>query len=342
MSSLTTEQLRARIAHLPRVSLAHLPTPLEEAPRFSGQLKGPRVWIKRDDCTGLYFGGNKTRHNEFLFAEALERKADVLVWGAGVQSNNCRQTAAACNKLGLACVLYLSRATHNEDVQGNLLLDHLMGAEIHIIDEPLGPELDEVLLKKSAELERAGRRPYVWDRVTGRPLAALAYALCLAEMLEQFQEKDIQPSAIYASAAGATGAGLVLGKAILGWHGKIKLLCPIFWPWDIAADLAGIANDAAKLLELPQRVTARDVDVRTDFIGPGYGQVTPSGREAMDLLAHSEGILLDPVYTAKAMAGFIHDVRLGMYKPDDTVVFIHTGGTPAVFAYRDELLGNTR
>ena len=190
MSFLTTEQLRARIAHLPRVSLAHLPTPLEEAPRYSKQLGGPRVWIKRDDCTGLYFGGNKTRHNEFLMAEALQRKADVVVWGAGVQSNNCRQTAAACNKLGLDCVLYLSQAAHNDDVQGNLLLDHLMGAEIHIVDEPLGPQLDEVLLKASAELERGGRRPYVWDRITGRPFAAVSYALCMAEMLEQFQEQD--------------------------------------------------------------------------------------------------------------------------------------------------------
>src|SRR5262245_38490178 len=194
MSFLTTEQLRARIAHLPRVSLAHLPTPLEEARRFAKNLNGPRVWIKRDDCTGFYFGGNKTRHNEFLLAEALERKADVLVWGAGVQSNNCRQTAAACNKLGLDCVLYLSRAAHNDDIQGNLLLDHLMGAEIHIIDVPLGPQLDDVLMEARGRLERAGRKPYVWDRITGRPLAAVSYALCLAEMLEQFQERDLHVS----------------------------------------------------------------------------------------------------------------------------------------------------
>lgn len=338
MSTLSTEQLRSRIEHLPRMSLAHLPTPLDEVPRFSQRLNGPRMWIKRDDCTGLYFGGNKTRHNEFLLAEALRRKADVLVWGAGVQSNNCRQTAAACNKLGLDCVLYLSRAAHNEDIQGNLLLDHLMGAKIHIVDEPLGPELAELLLVKSAELERAGRRPFVWDQATGRPLAAVSYALAMAEMLEQFQELSLNVAAIYASAGGATGAGLVLGKAALRWPGKVKLLCPIQWPWDIAADLAEVASAAAQLLELPVRIAAHDVDVRTNFIGPGYGQVTPEGREAMSLLAQTEGILLDPVYTAKAMAGLIHDVRRGLYKPDETVVFIHTGGTPAVFAYRDELL----
>src|SRR6516165_10626274 len=182
---LTIDELRRAAAKLPRVPLAHLPTPLEEAVRFSRRLEGPRVFIKRDDCTGLLFGGNKTRHNEFLMAEALKQKADVLVWGAGVQSNNCRQTAAACNKLGLECYLYLTRATHNDDVQGNLLLDHLLGAHITIIDTPMGPALDDLLLAKAKELRAAGRRPFVWDRVTGRPIAALSYALALAELLEQ-------------------------------------------------------------------------------------------------------------------------------------------------------------
>src|SRR6516165_3874589 len=170
---LTIDELRRAAAKLPRVPLAHLPTPLEEAVRFSRRLDGPRVFIKRDDCTGLLFGGNKTRHNEFLLAEALRQKADVLVWGAGVQSNNCRQTVAACNKLGLDCHLILSRAAHNDDIQGNLLLDHLMHATIQIVDTPLGPELDNLLLAKADELRRAGRRPYVWNRITGRPIAAV-------------------------------------------------------------------------------------------------------------------------------------------------------------------------
>src|SRR6266478_3236207 len=156
---LTPEQLRQSIGRLPRVSLAHLPTPLKEVTRFARRLEGPRIFIKRDDCTGLLFGGNKTRHNEFLLAEALRQSADVLIWGAGVQSNNCRQTAAACNKLGLECHLYLTRAAHNDDIQGNLLLDHLMGARVHIIDTPMGPELDNLLLAKADELRRAGRRP---------------------------------------------------------------------------------------------------------------------------------------------------------------------------------------
>lgn len=335
---MTSDELRKAASRLPRVPLAHLPTPLEEISNFAKRLEGPRIFIKRDDCTGMLFGGNKTRHNEFLLAEAQRQKADVLVWGAGVQSNNCRQTAAACNKLGIECHLFLTRASHNDDIQGNLLLDHLMGAHVEIIDTPMGPELDNFLLAKAEEFRKAGRRPFVWDRVTGRPLAAVSYALCLAEVLEQMQRYEVEPAFVYAAAAGATGAGLALGKAALGWKGKVRLLCPIRWPWDTPRDLAEVANQAAKLLNLPQRLTAADIDVRTDYIGPGYGAVTSGGKEAMHLLARTEGILLDPSYTAKAMAGLIDDVRQGRLGNDQAVVFIHTGGTPAVFAYRDELL----
>lgn len=337
-TALTTEALRRVAARLPRVALAHLPTPLEEVERFAARLGGPRVFVKRDDCTGMLMGGNKTRHNEFLLAEALRQKADVLVWGAGVQSNNCRQTAAACNKLGLECHLYLTRATHNDDVQGNLLLDHLMGAHVHIIDTPMGPALDDLLLARAEEMRAAGRRPFVWDRVTGRPIAAVSYALCLAEILDQMQALGVMPTHVYAAAAGATGAGLALGKALLGWPGQVRLLCPIRWPWDTPADLAQVANQAVALLDLPQRLTAADIDIRTDYMGPGYGSVTAAGREAMALLARTEGILLDPVYTAKAMAGLIDDARQKRLGPKDRAVFIHTGGTPAVFAYRDELM----
>src|ERR1700761_5435980 len=154
---LTTGELRLCAERLPRIRLAHLPTPLEDVPRFSERLGKVRILVKRDDCTGLLFGGNKTRHNEFVLAEALRRGADLIVWGAGTQSNNCRQTAAACAKLGLECRLYLSRAAHNDDVQGNLLLDHLVGAKIEIVDPPLGPELDDLLLAKAQEFRAAGR-----------------------------------------------------------------------------------------------------------------------------------------------------------------------------------------
>jgi 1-aminocyclopropane-1-carboxylate deaminase/D-cysteine desulfhydrase-like pyridoxal-dependent ACC family enzyme len=335
---LSIEELRRCIARLPRVDLAHLPTPFEEAPRFAEAVGACRIFLKRDDCTGMLFGGNKTRHNEFLMAEALRQGADVVVWGAGVQSNNCRQTAAACNKLGLECHLYLTRASHNDDIQGNLLLDHLMGARVSVVDVPIGPALDELLVAKAEELRRAGRRPFVWDRVSGRPLAAVSYLLCLAEIVEQLGAMGVEPGAIYAAAAGATGAGLALGKAILGLTGKVRLLAPIRWPWDTPTDLAEVANQTAALLGMPHRLKPADIDVRDDFVGPAYGTVTPEGRQAMTLLARTEGVLLDPVYTAKAMAGLIHDVRQGQAQPGQCLVFVHTGGTPAVFAYRDELM----
>jgi 1-aminocyclopropane-1-carboxylate deaminase/D-cysteine desulfhydrase-like pyridoxal-dependent ACC family enzyme len=335
---LTADQLRQAATKLPRVALAHLPTPFEEVRRFAARLKGPRVFIKRDDCTGMVMGGNKTRHNEFLFGAALQQNADCLVWGAGVQSNNCRQTAAACNKLGLDCYLYLTRAAHNDDVQGNLLLDHLLGAHVTIVDAPLGPALDDLLLAKAKELRAEGRRPFVWNRLTGRPIAAVSYALTLAELLEQARALGVQPTHVYCAAAGATGAGLAIGKAILGWPGKVRLLCPIRWPWDTPKDVAEVGNAAAALLGLPQRIHAADIDIRDDYIGDGYGVVTPGSREALDLLARTEGILLDPVYTGKAMAGLIDDARHGRVQATDQVVFIHTGGTPAVFAYRDELI----
>jgi 1-aminocyclopropane-1-carboxylate deaminase/D-cysteine desulfhydrase-like pyridoxal-dependent ACC family enzyme len=287
----------------------------------------------------MVMGGNKTRHNEFLLAAALHQNADCLVWGAGVQSNNCRQTAAACNKLGLECFLYLTRATHNDDVQGNLLLDHLLGAHITIIDTPMGPALDDLLFAKAQELRAAGRRPFVWDRMTGRPIAAVSYALALAELLEQAQALSMQPTYVYCAAAGATGAGLAIGKAILGWPGNLRLLSPIRWPWDTPQELAEVANATAARLGLPHRLSAGDIDIRDDYIGERYGCVTPGCREGLDLLARTEGILLDPVYTGKAMAGLIDDARHGRVGARDQIVFIHTGGTPALFAYRDELIG---
>jgi 1-aminocyclopropane-1-carboxylate deaminase/D-cysteine desulfhydrase-like pyridoxal-dependent ACC family enzyme len=338
--ALSISELRKVVAKLPRLDLAHLPTPLEEAPRFAERIGASRLFIKRDDCTGLLFGGNKTRHNEFLLAEALRQGADLVVWGAGVQSNNCRQTAAACAKLGLECRLYLTRAAHNDDVQGNLLLDHLMGAKVEIVDLPMGPDLDNFINAKAAEFRAAGRNVYSWDRVKGRPIAAVSYALCLAEIMEEMAERGLKPDVVYVSAAGATGAGVALGKAVLGFTGTVRLVLPIRWPWNVREDMAEVANQTAALLGLPHRLTARDIEASEDFVGPAYGTITPEGRTAMDLLARTEGILLDPVYTSKAMAALIDDVRHKRVAPGQTVVFIHTGGLPAIFAYRDELLGS--
>jgi 1-aminocyclopropane-1-carboxylate deaminase/D-cysteine desulfhydrase-like pyridoxal-dependent ACC family enzyme len=337
--TLTTDELRRCVAKLPRVDLAHLPTPLEEVPRFADIIGGPRIFIKRDDCTGLLFGGNKTRHNEFLLADALQKGADVVVWGAGVQSNNCRQTAAACAKLGLECRLFLSRGSHGDEVQGNLLLDHLVGARVEIVDEPIGPKLDQLLAEKAEELRRAGRTPYAWDRHAIRALAAVSYMLCMAEIVEEMREHNLEPTTVYVSATGSTGAGMALARSVLGLSCAVRCICPIDWPWDPCEDMAQIGNRAAEVLGLPHRLQTADIEATEAYIGSGYGQLTPDGREAIDLLARTEGILLDPVYTGKAMAALIDDVRKQRVRADEVLVFVHTGGLPAVFAYRDELMG---
>ncbi|HEX5443439.1 MAG TPA: pyridoxal-phosphate dependent enzyme [Pirellulales bacterium] len=335
---LTTVQLRQQIARLPRTPLGHLPTPLEPLPRFSAALGGPTVWIKRDDCTGLAFGGNKTRHNEFILAHALQLGAEKLLWGAGVQSNNCRQTAAACAKLGLACHLMLGRGGHSDEIQGNLLLDYLLGATVEMVDLPLGPELYERIARRAEQWRAEGQRVYCWDNAIVKPRAAVSYALCLAEIVEQSARAGEKPSAVYVASAGSTAAGLLLGKAALAAEIALRIVAPIRWPWDHAADLAATANQAAELIGLPAMVQPGDVQTTDQYLGDGYGIPSAAGQEALDLLARTEGILVEPVYTAKALAALIDDVRQGRLSSDRPVVFLHTGGTPALFAYRDELL----
>ena len=338
-SSMTSEEVRSTVGKLPRVQLAHLPTPLEEIPRFAAKIGGGvRIFIKRDDCTGLLLGGNKARHNEFLLADALERGCDMFVWGALVQSNNCRQTAAACAKLGLECRLYLSRAHYKTEPQGNLLLDYLVGAHVEFTDAAIGPELDAYLAVKADGFRKAGRKPYVWDRSRVVPLAAVSYALCMAEITEQVTAQKLKLDALYVSSAGATGAGVMLGKTLLGLPYPIRLICPMHWPWHIPTAMAKEANAAAEMLGLPPRLTGDEFDADESYIAPGYGLPSPAGREALELLATTEAILVDPVYTAKALAALIADVRAGKYKPGSTLIFLHTGGVPAIFAEPDKVL----
>ena len=337
-STLSPAEVRAAAERLPRVPLAHLPTPLEELPRFAAKIGGVRVFIKRDDCTGLVLGGNKARHNEFLIGDALASGCDLFVWGALIQSNNCRTTAAACARHGLECRLYLSRAHQRTEPQGNLLLDYLVGARVEFTDAKIGPELNALLAAKADEFRRVGRVPYFWDPPRVVPLAAVSYALCMAEIAEQFAALNVTPAAYYVSSAGATGAGVALGKALLGLDGMAKLICPLHWPWDVPAQIATDANAAAALLGVPHRLAATDLEVDESFVAPGYGLASPTGLEAMHLLARTEAIVTDHVYTAKALAALIADVRAGRYRPGSAVVFIHTGGVPAIFAEPDQVL----
>jgi D-cysteine desulfhydrase family pyridoxal phosphate-dependent enzyme len=339
-STYSAIELENQVDKLPRFPLAHLPTPLEFLPRFSAELGGPRVWIKRDDCTGLAFGGNKARHNEFLIADALKQQADMIVWGAGVQSNNCRQTAAACAKAGLKCHVVLGRGKPKDGpdiLQGNLLLDHLVGASIEIVDEAEGPEVDKKIALAAERLRAAGHKVYERIPKIVKPLAAVSYVLAIIELLEQTANAAFTPDALFLCSAGATGAGVSLATKALGLELPVQHVTPIVWPWDTQAAMTQIANDAAERLGIETRLGPTDIAVTEEYVGAGYGIPTPGCLEAISLLARTEGILLDPSYSGKSMAGLIDHVRQGKFQSDQDIVFIHTGGTPALFAYNGQL-----
>jgi 1-aminocyclopropane-1-carboxylate deaminase/D-cysteine desulfhydrase-like pyridoxal-dependent ACC family enzyme len=200
--------------------------------------------------------------------------------------------------------------------------------------------LEAVLRAKADELRRQGQKPYFWDRPRVVPLAAVSYALCVAEIAEQLAAMGLAADALYVSSAGATGAGVVLGHRVLGLRCPARVICPMHWPWHIPTATAADANAAAELLGLPHRLTAADVDADESHVAPGYGLPSEAGRAALDLLARTEAILLDPVYSAKAMAALIADVRAGRYKPGAVVVFIHTGGVPVIFAEPESVLSH--
>ena len=336
-------ELRERLATRPRVQLAHLPTPLDHAPRFREALQGPGgvpdTWIKRDDMTGLAFGGNKTRQLEFVFADMMAAGADVLVAGAYTQSNWCRQMTAASKKLGLDIALVLLHGEKGPALQGNLLLDHLMGADVTIVDletmEDLQPHLDA----KGEALKRAGRKPYVIKPlgVESLALGALGYVEAAIELDEQFEALGIAPSHLYVCGANMTPAGMALGFKALGRQIKLVNITPIKWTLPRADDIARIANATADLLDLDTRIDADEIDSHDDYIGERYGVASEGGIEALKLLARTEGMILDPVYSGKGLAGLIDHVRHGSVTQDDVVVFVHTGGTPALFAYADDL-----
>jgi len=333
------ERVIAALAALPRVPLAHLPTPLEELPRLSEALGGPRIFIKRDDLTGLALGGNKTRLLEFYLGDALAQKADVLVTGASVQSNLCRQTAAAAARYGLACVLLL-RGAAGAEVQGNLLLDHLFGAEIRPVEMEDLTGIWDVITRTAAELTATGRRAYAIT--TFEPLAGAAYVDATIELDAQCSALGIAPTWIVASASGGTQAGLVLGAKVLETPWRVLGVTSIVWQdQPMSEKIADLATEAARLLGLDVTVAPADVLNSDRFVGPGYGIPTPEGLAAMRLMARTEGILLDPVYTSKAMAGLIDHIQRGLITASDTVVFLHTGGIPALFAYADEIVTAT-
>lgn len=331
-------QLSKAIANFPRVQLGFFPTPLHECPRLTQFLKGPRILMKRDDCSGLAFGGNKTRHLEFSMADALAQKADVVVAGATLQSNYCRQTAAAAARLGLRSYLVLTKDGQPDTVQGNYLLDRILGAEIEIVDLPIGGPLVERMKEAASKLRRRGFSPYILlEPPRCDDLGALSYAEALIEIRQQLEGYKIEADYIYCSAAGPTQAGLMVAAKALNLPLQVCGITPLRGDYDVKIDVADNANRLFKLLDIQLQLSPQDVLNWDDYVGERYGKPSPEGLEAIRVVARTEGILLDPVYTAKAMAGLFDHVRRGMVAAHSTVVFIHTGGTPALFAYASEL-----
>ncbi len=313
--------------NMPRLSLAHLPTPVELMPRLGAQLGGHRLLIKRDDQTGLAFGGNKTRKLEYLLADAQQQEARTLVTGGSVQSNHCRQTAAAAARFGLDCILVLSGDRPGR-ASGNLLLDQLFGAEIVFTTRP---ERDAIMRQTFQEAGRAGRAPYLIPYGGSNPIGAVAYAQAIRELIAQQVTPDW---IVLASSSGGTQAGLVAGATICNFGGNILGISvdePRDWLQERVADLA---RRTLERMGHPGEIDPQSIAINVDYLGAGYGKLDAPEKEAIRLFARCEGILLDPVYTGRAAAGLIDLLRKGFFTPQDQILFWHTGGTPALLADR--------
>ena len=322
--------IRERIASVPRVRLALTPTPLEQAPRLSQALGGPRILIKRDDLTGLAFGGNKLRNLEFRLAHALAEQPDTVIVGLDLQSNSARQTVAACNKLALSSVLVLE-GEKPARVQGNLLVDYLLGAEI--VFAPTRAAQRAALDEAAASCRARGGRPHILnDNPMFEIASALAYLETTLEILEQAAERDLRLHALFMSSGGKGQAGLVLGQVLTGGAVAVQGITATH-EHEVGPRTAAIANATAARLGLDVRIRPQDIANDASFVGPGYGIPTQEAVEAVRLFARTEGLILDPIYTGKAAAGMIAAIRAGRYGKDQTVVFIHTGGTPAIFTW---------
>jgi 1-aminocyclopropane-1-carboxylate deaminase/D-cysteine desulfhydrase-like pyridoxal-dependent ACC family enzyme len=334
------DELLRRIDSLPRVELATLPTPLDRCPRLSEALAGPTIFMKRDDLTGLAFGGNKTRHLEFVFADVLAKGADTVVAGAYTQSNWCRQITAAARRHGLAVELILLHGLKGPRVQGNLLLDRLMGANVTVVDVDDMQRIQPLLDEKARAVADAGGRPYVIApfSLEQQVRSAASYVIAALELDVQCDEAGIDPDWVYIAGANMTPAGLIAGLRMLGRRARLVSVSPIRWDEDRATDILRIARAVAAKLDVDVSLSEDDLIVEDDYIGESYGIVTPEGRSALRLVAESEGILLDPVYSSKAMAALAGHVREGRISQNETVLFVHTGGTPALFAYAEDLI----
>jgi D-cysteine desulfhydrase len=313
-----------------RAYFAHLPTPIEELPRLSAFLGGPRILVKRDDQTGLAFGGNKTRKLEFLVAEAQEQGARTLISAGAIQSNHCRQTAAAAARFGLDCILVLTGDAPPQP-SANFLLDQLFGAQIVMVSDR--KDRDHILQETFDHAVTAGGKPYLVPYGGSSPTGALGYAFAMQELMEQ---KVYPDWIIFGTSSGGTHAGLVLGQRVFGYKGKVLgISIDENEDW-LKSHVSALASDASEKIGERIQFTHEDVLATDAYCKAGYGVLTDAEREAVKLFAKYEGLLVDPVYTGRAAAGMIDLIRQGFFKKDETVLFWHTGGQPALFAEKYE------
>lgn len=328
--------LHVNLFNQPRERIASLPTPFQFLPRLTAELGGPRIYIKRDDLTGLAFGGNKTRKLEYLLADAKAKQATHLITFGADQSNHVRQTAAAARIGGMESVMILDSKVPNPDIQGNLLLDALLGARWKLIESR--DERDEVLEEAIGEIRALGGREYVIPGGGSNAIGSFGYISAMLELSYQLWDAGVSPKAMYfGSGSGGTQAGIELGTRMFGL-GNIARGVIVSPGVDPKREIiATIADEAATMLGIPNPVKPEEITLLDGYVGEGYGVATPAALEAIDLLAKTEGILLDSVYTAKAFSGMIAEIREKQFEVTDSVIFLHTGGQPALFAKRNDL-----
>ena len=325
------------LAKFPRLRFAHLPTPLEPMENLSRLLDGPNIWVKRDDCTGLAGGGNKTRKLEFLMADAEQQGADTIITQGAVQSNHARQTAAIAAKLGYECYLLLENRTGSDDpdflANGNVLLDDIYNARLS--DFPAGTDMNQEMLSLAKELRAAGKKPYIVPGGGSNRIGALGYVNAAYELVGQCNDQGLKVDHIvHATGSTGTQAGLVTGLTAI--HSGIDLMgISVRAPKEAQEEnVYRLACETAELIGSSAALNRSDVVANSDYVGEGYGMPTDGMIEAVEMAARHESILLDPVYSGKGMAGLIDLVRQGFYRRDENIVFIHTGGAQALSGYR--------
>jgi len=331
-----------KLSEFPSVPLCHQPTPLEFMPRMSGSLGGPRLWIKRDDCTGLATGGNKTRKLEFLIADAIEKGAEMLVTQGAVQSNHVRQTAAAACKFGLDCHALLERRVPDRaddyETTGNVLFDQMFGTSLEF--RPAGLDMNAEAMVVTEKLAAAGRKPYFIPGGGSNEIGALGYVSCAYELLDQIKANNLDVGwIVLATGSAGTHAGMLAGLHAAGSTIPVMGIS-VRQPEEkqIAAVHKLAVLTASQLTDTPLGVEKVIVD--DGYVGAGYGQPTQGTLDAINLIARREGLLFDPVYSGKGLAGMIGLAGQNFFESDKDVIFLHTGGAAALFAYGNQLAEN--